>query len=144
MPDEKVSYLEPIEEGPKTEKKMSAPTGEPDQNAETSPVIEATVEKETGGKSEMFYQKILATATTAVSKQTDDHEVSADAEHIGGKMDAESRVKQLVDLALHKGVTHAVKVARKIDDFYVLDQMHDTLANTFYDALVEKGLIVKE
>jgi len=41
-------------------------------------------------------------------------------------------------------VAHAVRVAKRMNDLYVLDTMHDELADKLYDGLVSKGLIVKE
>jgi hypothetical protein len=51
-------------------------------------------------------------------------------------------VQHLVDLALQKGVVHAVNVARHMDDNYVLDMMHDKMVSeNFHRALMDKKLI---
>lgn len=70
--------------------------------------------------------------------------VTADAESLSQATDAASRVTQLVELAQVKGVVHAVEVARKMNDLYVLDTMHDELADKLYEALKAKGLIQGE
>jgi hypothetical protein len=58
--------------------------------------------------------------------------------------DEESAVQKLLDLAGAKGVAHAVNVARKLNDYYALDRMHDELADRLYDGLLARGLIEKE
>lgn len=71
-------------------------------------------------------------------------DVDLDADAVGRTTDAETRVNQLVELAQVKGVAHAVEVARKMNDLYVLDTMHDELADKLYDALKAKGLLLGE
>ena len=77
--------------------------------------------------------------------QTDDvnqEEVASDAEAGAQKSDAESQVQHLVDIAQQKGVMHAVRVARHMEDNYVLDAFHDSmLADELHDALMKKGMI---
>ena len=43
---------------------------------------------------------------------------------------------------MQKGVVHAVKVARHLEDNYALDEFHDRmLADELHEALIKKGLI---
>ena len=57
-------------------------------------------------------------------------------------MDAETQIQHLVDLAQQKGIMHAVKVARHMEDNYILDTFHDKmLADELHDALIKKGMI---
>ena len=70
--------------------------------------------------------------------------VATDAKSVYAETDAGARVTQLLSLAETKGVEHAVKVAVHLNDFYVLDRMHDELAEKFYDALKAKGLLHDE
>ncbi|MEF3691853.1 MAG: hypothetical protein V3574_02220 [Candidatus Moraniibacteriota bacterium] len=81
-----------------------------------------------------------------VFKDEDEEVVKTDAEIIKQKkMDAESNINHLVELATLKGVTHAVKVARRLDDNYVLDMMHDKLlSEELHKALLEKNLISED
>lgn len=71
-------------------------------------------------------------------------QVATDVDLLSHAVDAETRVNQLVELAQVKGVAHAVEVAQKMNDLYVLDTMHDELADKLYDALRAKGLILGE
>lgn len=89
------------------------------------------------------YQEILSKtsvpqdpASPAAASQ-----VEVDAKAVYDETDAEARVTKLVSLAETKGIEHAVRVAQKLNDFYVLDRMHDELSGKFYDALKAKGLI---
>lgn len=43
-------------------------------------------------------------------------------------LDGQKKIKRLLQLASQKGVIYAVNVAKKINDPYVLDALHDTLA----------------
>lgn len=86
------------------------------------------------------YGHILAQVHTA---QKDDHgKVMQDASSLHQKMDRESQIKHLIDLAMTDGVQHAVKVAQQAEDYYILDQIHDRLlAEDLHAALLTKGLI---
>ncbi len=93
------------------------------------------------------YQKMLA------QLQADDdhdggksaqhaHTVAQDAHRGAAEPDVGAQVQHLVSLATTKGVTHAVKVAQRMSDYYILDKMHDKmLADQFFDALRKKGLL---
>ena len=90
------------------------------------------------------FSEILAkvpTAPAAAAQPADTAVVVDDAKSIAAEMDEETRVTKLVSLAQVKGVAHAVKVAEHLNDYYVLDRMHDELADKFYDALKAKGMI---
>lgn len=142
MADEKVSYLEPIEE---MEGNSAETLKEKDVEHTPFAVVEAATssenvtEKSKELQNEALYQKILDTVPETVASLEED--VRTDAAGVSLKTDADSKVVQLVALAEVKGVVHAVKVARALQDFYVLDQMHDDLANRLYDSLKAKGLI---
>ncbi len=88
------------------------------------------------------YGKILSKVQTQVTNEVDQNMVIADAQIGSQKIDAESRVQHLVDIAGQKGIVHAVKVAQHMDDNYTLDTFHDQmLVDEFHDALVKKGMI---
>lgn len=89
------------------------------------------------------YNQILSKVQ---SRQTDDEGgqegVEEEARKAFEKQDAESQVQHLVDVAMNKGVVYAVKVARHLEDNYVLDRFHDQLlADELHNALKQKGLI---
>ena len=69
-------------------------------------------------------------------------EISNDAEMGIKKVDAESQIGHLIDIAQQKGIVHAVKVARHMEDNYILDAFHDRmLADELHEALVANGMI---
>ena len=112
---------------------------------ESMPVQETAVEsgkEQTEGK----YNEILSKVTPqgTVATQASDDDAHLDAKSIGETIDEESKIQKLLHLAGTKGVVHAVKVARSLQDYYALDRMHDELVDKFYDGLLEKGLITKE
>jgi len=103
---------------------------------------ESSFEK-SASETDNSYQNILSKVKTQ-NQTTDDDTVMQDASALHQQTDRESQIKHLIDLAMTKGVTHAVTVARKAEDYYVLDQLHDRLlSDELHDALAEKGLIEK-
>ena len=88
------------------------------------------------------YQKILSQLPSKSSVSNDKANVSADAKNISAETDYESKIIKLVAMAEHKGLVHAVKVAKHLEDNYVLDELHDRLlGDDLHAALVEKGII---
>ena len=90
--------------------------------------------------------KILSKAS---SQKTEDEvsgaeKIELDAQVADTKMDTESKVKHLIELAQNKSISYAVKVARHMEDNYVLDELHDKmLGEELYKALLKKGMINK-
>jgi len=109
------------------------------------PLPESGVEssKERAGEK---YSEILsriptqATASPAIATE----EVELDAKSVYNETDEEARVTKLLSLVETKGAEYAVRGARHLNDYYVLDRMHDELAGRFYEALVTKGVIRDE
>ena len=105
------------------------------------------VEKEipqeiSAGEKDSAYNKILTKVQTQTDEKTDDAAVADDAKVGAQKTDAETQIQHLVDLAEQKGVMHSVKVARHMEDNYILDTFHDRLlADELHDALIKKGMI---
>lgn len=51
----------------------------------------------------------------------------------------EKQIKLLTDLAFEKGVVHAIEVAKRLDNPYLLDEFHDALVDELYNKLIETG-----
>lgn len=92
------------------------------------------------------YAEMMAQVQPAApaAPMTADETVAIDAKAVYDETDAEARVTKLMSLAETKGAVHAVRVAERLNDFYVLDRMHDELAEKFYDALKAKGMLKDE
>ncbi|MFA6974166.1 MAG: hypothetical protein WC238_05540 [Parcubacteria group bacterium] len=96
---------------------------------------EGVVEKDSA------YNKILSKVQTQ-AQPADDKTVATDAHIIHSSDEEESKIETLIKLATTKGVVHAVKVARHLEDNYALDEFHDRLlGEELHDALLKKGLI---
>lgn len=96
--------------------------------------------KEGQVEKEEAYAKILAHAANPTLST--DQDISQDADLAMKEKDAESKVNNLVNLAETKGLAHAVKVAKHMEDNYVLDEFHDKLlSEELHDFLVKKNLI---
>lgn len=89
---------------------------------------------------EQKLKEIQSTSASSVASQTDGDAVKLDADSIRNTEDAEGRVQKLLDLALMKGVVHAVSVAENIDA-YTLDRTHDRLADELSDELRKRGML---
>jgi hypothetical protein len=90
-------------------------------------------------KKEETYSKILSQVTSY--KPADTEDLAEDAQKVNAEKEVEAKITKLVGLAKEKGVIYAVKVARKVEDNYTLDEFHDRLAYKFHAALVKEGLI---
>ena len=55
----------------------------------------------------------------------------------------ERQIQLLIDLVFQKGVEHAIEVARRLDNPYLLDELHDSLVDKLYNKLVEEGKLKK-
>ncbi len=122
---------------------VPTPESVPAVHPESAPAVEQAVEQGTESANEK-YAAILTQSVSSGQPALPVAEIHADAVGVGQATDAASRVTQLVELAQVKGVAHAVEVARKMNDLYVLDTMHDELADKLYEALKAKGLIQGE
>jgi hypothetical protein len=145
MSDEVKRNLEPIEERDlNLEKKFSIAGVESGNKSADLPKKEIPVAKEiSGAEKDVTYSDILSKVQVSKDDDNKSDDVSVDAEKVyDAEMDAKGQVQKLVSLAMDKGVVHAVKVARHLEDNYVLDTFHDQLlAEEFHNALLEKGLI---
>ena len=119
----------------------------PESGALSHPSDQAESQKEKApemisAEKDQAYQNILSKVQTQSSVPASTGSVSDDAKAASEKMDAESQVKHLVEIATQHGVVHAVKVARHMESNYILDSFHDKLlSQELHDALLEKGLI---
>lgn len=125
-------------------RKKEVPTPQPEipavptADSEGAPIAETMNERVAEAMGEKYAAILSRQHGSSVPVAAD---VDADASQASRATDAVSRVNQLVELAQVKGVAHAVEVAQRMNDFYVLDTMHDELADRLYDALLAKGLI---
>ena len=121
------------------------PVEEP-TSAATKEIIPAKKRELLEGGNEQVSERLssLLSVVSTTSPVPDPAQVSTDAATVHAATDAASQVNQLVALAQTKGLAHAVAVARQMNDFYVLDTMHDELVDQFYEALRTKGLIEGE
>ncbi len=139
-----MSNLEPIEEKDLDLKgkfiKETTLETKPEPGSEF--VLEQKQERKEGAvEKEESYAKILSKVQTQPVPQQS-NAVATDAESASAHQGAEAKIEKLVQLAMHKGVVHAVKVAKHMEDNYTLDEFHDRLlADDLHDALIKKGLI---
>lgn len=142
MADEIRSNLESI--GERGLEDAASPDGVKKKERIPSPEKETSKEVSAAEK-DAAYAKILAKAQGASDEDESPGDIKKDAEVVFDSMDSEGQIQNLVDLAINKDVIHAIKVARHLDDNYVLDMFHDKLlADELHDALLKKGIISEE
>jgi len=151
MADDLKSNLEPIEDADLNLKnkflgdaeKMAAGGEKKEAGKKVESLVfgeKAPERKEGAVEKEAAYSKILSKVKTPTAPADDS--VASDAKETSEERRAEAKIERLVQLATQKGVIHAVKVARHLDDNYTMDEFHDRLmADELHDALVLKGLI---
>jgi hypothetical protein len=107
---------------------------------EISTPAEQEIEKEGQAGFDKILSKIpngnvVLSSVSAAAVQDDVKQVS--------EMDTvQAKIDTLVKIATTKGVVHAVEVARKTQDNYTLDELHDKLlATDLHDALIKNGLL---
>lgn len=136
--------LEPIEESD-LDMEGRIRQGETGGNVEQEPVFQFEQEKPQEislAEKDDAYGKILSKVQTQSDNQIDPNIVFDDAKTGSQMIDAESQVNHLIEIAGQKGVVHAVKVAKHMQDNYILDTFHDKmLADELHDALVKNGMI---
>ncbi|TSC75943.1 MAG: Uncharacterized protein G01um101430_113 [Parcubacteria group bacterium Gr01-1014_30] len=95
------------------------------------------VEKEEAVKQEIksYLQELQQTPSFAPPAKTKD-EVSEIS-----KFEPSQQVGALVSLVFQKGLTQAISVARDLDNPAILDEFHDTLADHYYQRLVEEKIV---
>ncbi len=124
------------------EENIIANDNEKEKNKNETPAMEKETVAEKVAEKESDYQAIVSKIKKKVTKGDSDYGVTSDAQKISQQTDAESQIQTLVDLAINKGVVHAVKVAKHLDNNYVLDKLHDNLlTDKLHKILKEKGMI---
>jgi hypothetical protein len=135
--------LEPIEDG--VEKKMQEKFTPGNAGSLERPVSSENVAEKgeliVEGTLEDFLTKARENAQSSSNPATQ-VVVSADVNAVSQE-DSENRVKKLIAIAKEKGVVHAFEIALKLDDLYVIDQLHDTLSGELYDELIRSGILKK-
>lgn len=79
-------------------------------------------------------------APAVIHIPTDDIKVQAD--EVKKKEKREEQIKHLVEIALTKSISEAVKVAQRSNP-YLLDELHDHLVDDYYDKLIALRKIKK-
>lgn len=112
-----------------TEKSLEVPSFEEELTKVSEPTLEAKESKD-----ELKYEEIQKIREKIEKTDLGDSlkiQVTAQARSIK-LLDGEKKIKKLIELAKLKGVVYAIHVAKKIDDPYVLDILHDTFAKEGY------------
>ena len=74
----------------------------------------------------------------ATDDEKDKKKIKKDAEELRN-LDTAGQVKKLTFLAFEKGIGHSIKVARSLNDAYLLDELHDRLVGELHQELIKKG-----
>ncbi|MCK5085760.1 hypothetical protein KAK05_03550 [Candidatus Parcubacteria bacterium] len=80
----------------------------------------------------------VATTQTQVQQDDDDKKVKTTATELKS-LDTVGQVNKLTTLAFEKGLEHSIKIARSLNDAYLLDELHDKLVGELHEELIKKG-----
>jgi len=91
--------------------------------------------------------QVPITPTSKKSTMVDDEEkkleeIKKDVRKIRD-LDTMRQVKVLATLAFEKGISYSIKVARSLDDAYLLDALHDQLIGELNEELIKKSKLKK-
>lgn len=56
-------------------------------------------------------------------------------------LDKNQQLQILVNIAFEKGISRAIKVARNLNNAFILDEFHDTLVDRLYNELKSRKKI---
>ena len=99
---------------------------------------EAEITKENLGERQSQTISAQQTTTAITDDKEKTEEIKNDTREIKN-LDTARQVKVLITLAFEKGIGHSIKVARNLNDAYLLDELHDKLVGELRNELVEKG-----
>jgi hypothetical protein len=152
MPEQTQNTPEQLKQPTPEKVPGSQEAGAVERAAEQGPLANSEIAPERGKEnrleSEEIYKRILQGVKKSGARDTDDDDDEADSasdndlRRIQLEEDRERQVALLVNLTVQKGVPYAVDVARKIDNYYVIDALRNRLVSEeFYFALVDAGVI---
>ena len=127
--------LQEIEE---MEKKLALKKAALGIEAEVSGIETKEVEITKENVQEVSKPTIPSSTQTATDDKEDKKSLKKDAEELRS-LDTAGQVKKLTFLAFEKGIGHSIKVARSLNDAYLLDELHDRLVGELHQELIEKG-----
>lgn len=92
-------------------------------------------EKENGEKVKKISEEEIQKLREEIEKTDLDSELKIQAEIQAQDVKSlkeSGKIKKLLEITKNKGVIYAVNVAKNMDDAYILDTLHDTLAKEGY------------
>ncbi len=134
-------YREPIEDSDLQLQEKIVGGGESRPVSRTKAMPEKSRERFDAEK-DSTYAKLLQRMKGGAGTTSSAHTVARDARDAAAHPDVEQQVRHLLDLAMTKGVIHAVRTARHMSDYYIMDAVHDRLVSEeLYKKLKSNNLI---
>lgn len=99
---------------------------------------EAEITKENIQEAQSSAIPIFTSTQTAAVKKAARKNVRKEIAELKN-LDTAGQVKKLSFLAFEKGISHSIRIARSLNDAYLLDALHDKLIGDLHQELVEKG-----
>lgn len=118
------------------------------QEEEKMAIIEE--KKEIGKEKEKLIEKEKQIASEEKIKPTvipfpviEDKKIKEEVKELISK-EKPDQIKKLVSLAFTKGLNYSFEVAKKLNDPYILDELHDILVDELYEQLIKKDKLKSE
>ncbi len=99
---------------------------------------EVEITKENIGENELSNAKPVQTKPTFASDENKAKEIKTDIKKIRD-LDSARQIKVLTALAFEKGIMYSIKVARGLNNAFLLDELHDKLVGELHEELIKKG-----
>ncbi len=99
--------------------------------------VEPSIEKEKGAEVPLSERKEVPSQKVSPIPSPSTVQISDEVKRIK-TLEKTHQVKVLTDLAFEKGIIYAIKVARGLNNAYILDEFHDKLVDQLYEQLVKK------
>lgn len=137
-----IRYMTPLEKTPELEEEIRELEEKLEAKKHALEEVEKKEEKEVFG--EVLKEHVEAVqkkiASLPPSQQT------AATQHRADTLNEEEHSEQvaaLVEIALTRGILHAVQVAQRLKNPHILDDFHDALVDRYYEKLVLSRVITK-
>ncbi len=96
------------------------------------------------GAVEKISEKASAVAAPTISREEELTEEEKRTIQDIKNLPRDKQLTTLIDIALWRGLSQSIKIARSLNNAYILDEFHDTLIDKLYKDLINKGRLKEE
>ncbi len=106
--------------------------------------IEGAVEKISEKTPAVTAPAISAVTAPAISREEELTEEEKKSIQEIKNLPRQKQLETLINIALWRGLSQSIKIARSLNNAYILDEFHDTLIDKLYKELLSRGQLKEE